>query len=53
MALKLHVIKYAQERGYTLIKTRNDTENLPILTLNEKLGFVRQPAWIEYEKVLP
>ena len=53
LALKLHVIKYAQERGYTLIKTWNDTENLPILTLNEKLGFVRQPAWIEYEKVLP
>jgi GNAT superfamily N-acetyltransferase len=53
MALKLHVIKYAKEHGYTLIKTWNDTENLSILALNEKLGFVRQPAWIEYEKVLP
>ena len=53
MALKLHVIKYAKEHGYTLIKTWNDTENLPILALNEKLGFVRQPAWVEYEKVLP
>lgn len=53
LALKLHVIKYAKGRGYTLIKTWNDTENLPILALNEKLGFVRQPAWIEYEKVLP
>lgn len=53
MALKLRVIKYAKEHGYTLIKTWNDTENLPILALNEKLGFVRQPAWIEYEKVLP
>lgn len=51
MALKLQVIEYAKAHRYTLIKTGNDTENLPILSLNEKLGFVRQPAWIEYEKV--
>lgn len=48
IALKLHVILYAKTHGYTLIKTWNDSENLPILSLNEKLGFVRQPAWIQY-----
>ncbi|MFN3346722.1 MAG: GNAT family N-acetyltransferase [Candidatus Bipolaricaulaceae bacterium] len=52
LALKLKVIGYAQERGYTLIKTWNASTNLPILALNEKLGFRRQPAWIEYEKAL-
>ncbi|MGQ9699523.1 MAG: GNAT family N-acetyltransferase [Candidatus Bipolaricaulaceae bacterium] len=52
MALKLQVIRYAREKGYTRIKTWNATTNLPIVVLNEKLGFVRQPAWIEYQKTL-
>lgn len=52
MALKLHVIRFAKEHGYTMIKTWNATVNTGMIAINEKLGFVRQPAWIEYQKTL-
>jgi GNAT superfamily N-acetyltransferase len=53
MALKLKTIKYAREHGYSLIKTWNATVNEGMLAINARLGFVRQPAWIEFEKPLP
>ncbi len=46
LALKLRVVKYALEQGYTTIRTDNDTRNAPMLAINDKLGFVRQPALI-------
>lgn len=52
MALKLKTIKYARDHGYTMIKTWNATTNERMLAINARLGFVRQPAWIEFEKSL-
>lgn len=52
LALKLKSIAWARERGYTLIKTWNATTNEGMLAINEQLGFVKQPAWIEYAKAL-
>lgn len=51
-ALKLRVIEYARERGYTVIRTDNNSLNHPMLAINQKLGFVRYPAWVYYVKYL-
>ncbi|MFN4218250.1 MAG: GNAT family N-acetyltransferase [Candidatus Bipolaricaulia bacterium] len=50
MALKLKTIEYAHAHGYEIIKTWNDSANVGMLAINEKLGFMRQPAWITFVK---
>ncbi len=52
MALKLATIAYARARGYSEIRTWNAAQNTGMLTINERLGFVRQPAWITFERSL-
>lgn len=52
MALKLTTIEYARAHGYEVIKTWNESGNVGMLTINNKLGFVRQPAWITFSKEL-
>ncbi len=52
MALKLATIAYARARGYSEIRTWNAVQNTGMLTINERLGFVRQPAWITFERSL-
>lgn len=52
MALKLRTVRYAIDRGIEHIKTWNDVHNKPMLSINEAMGFNRQPAWVSYEKDL-
>ncbi len=50
LALKARAIAYARAHGVARIQTGNDMNNRPILALNERLGFVRQPDWITFTK---
>ncbi|MDP9310420.1 MAG: GNAT family N-acetyltransferase [Chloroflexota bacterium] len=52
LALKLRAITYAKARGTQIIKTSNESNNRPMLSINEQLGFVKQPIWISFLKVL-
>lgn len=52
LALKLRAIGFLKQRGTKLTKTWNESNNRPMLAINERLGFVKQPAWIAYRKPL-
>ncbi len=49
-ALKIRQIKMAQQLGFSTIRTDNDTRNTAMLAINDKLGFVRQPAVLVVKK---
>ncbi len=49
-ALKVRTVEYAKTRWIREIRTWNEINNVGILTINTRFGFVRQPAWVYYEK---
>lgn len=51
-ALKLKAIAYAQAHGNPIIYTWNEANNVGMLGINIRLGFVRQPASVEFSKKL-
>lgn len=50
LALKVQNLMWAKAQGYERIKTFNRSDNLPMWNLNQRLGFVRTPAWVNFEK---
>jgi RimJ/RimL family protein N-acetyltransferase len=50
LTLKLATIDYARAHAFQEIHTQNDSENGPMLHINARLGFVKQPATLIYER---
>lgn len=46
LALKLATIAYGKATGISGIRTDNDSTNLPMWHINQRLGFQRGPMWI-------
>lgn len=44
LALKVRAIEFAKDNGYTSIRTDNDSTNVGMLAINDKLGFKRGAA---------
>ena len=51
-ALKVIVTEWAKNEGYDQIWTWNDDKNDPMLHINIKLGYKKQPEWIGLHKKL-
>lgn len=52
LALKLRAIAFAKERGTRELRTGNETRNQAMISINDALGFVKQPVWVSYVKTM-
>jgi mycothiol synthase len=52
LAMKIRVIAYARATGHSIIRAENDAKNSPMLAMNQRLGYVRKPDLITFEKQL-
>lgn len=43
-ALKLRAIRYARQHGCRALRTNNDSQNIPMLAINQKLGYQPRPG---------
>lgn len=48
LALKIAGLTWAKAHSYAQVRTWNEQHNTVMLTINARLGFEHQPAWIDY-----
>ncbi len=51
-ALKVKSMADAREQGFKSLLTWNESNNQRMLAVNARLGFVKQPAWVDFNKAL-
>lgn len=50
LALKVLALKFAKAEGYRHVVTENEINNRGMIAINDRLGFVKNPAWVHYLK---
>lgn len=50
LALKMRMIEYAKAHGHPYIMTVTHSLNVPVQTMNNRMGYVSEPAWVYYVK---
>ena len=50
--VKRRSVEFARSRGYHYLRTENDSQNVPMWTINERLGFRTERVYIHGEKIL-
>jgi len=51
-ALKVKSLEDAKAAGYNTVLTWNESNNRRMLAVNERVGFVRQPAWVDFVRTI-
>ena len=49
-ALKVIITRRIKDAGVKILGTGNDNGNIPMLRINERLGYIKDPIWIIFEK---